>query len=56
MLLILPVKSYTLQVECKGPFEITERVSTKTYVVLVRGKIKVSHANLLKATWNVLMH
>ena len=48
VLLLLPVKRNKLQLEWKGPFEITERVSAQTYRVLVKGKPKVFHANLLK--------
>ena len=49
VLLLLPTKRNKLQLSWRGPFKIVERVSSCDYRVLIRGKEKIYHANMLKS-------
>jgi hypothetical protein len=48
VLILLPVKHNKLQLTWKGPYAVIEKIGSCNYRVLVGGKPKVYHANLLK--------
>jgi hypothetical protein len=48
VLLLLPTQHNKLQLEWQGPYKVLGEKGGHTYKVLVKGKTKVFHANLLK--------
>lgn len=48
VLLLLPHKQNKLEMTWKGPFPVEERVGEVDYKILIRGKSKLYHANMLK--------
>jgi len=48
VLILLPTDNNKLLMQWKGPYQIVEVMSRYNYKVLVRGKSKTYHANLLK--------
>ena len=48
VLLLLPLKNNKLELSWRGPFKIAEKLGECDYRVIVKGKAKVFHANLLK--------
>jgi transposase InsO family protein len=48
VLLLLPEKHNKLQVAWRGPYQVLERIGDWDYRILIRGKSKTFHANLLK--------
>jgi hypothetical protein len=48
VLVLLPTKTNKLQMQWKGPYSIVEKVGQMDYRILVRGKTKTFHANMLK--------
>ncbi|XP_070200772.1 uncharacterized protein [Littorina saxatilis] len=49
VLLLLPVKHNKLQLQWQGPFEVTARVGQNDYRIMMHGKARLYHANLLRA-------
>jgi len=48
VLLLLPTDNSKLLVSWKGPYEVVEKTAKHNYRILVRGKLKVFHVNMLK--------
>lgn len=48
VLVLLPTEANKLLMQWKGPFDIVERLGDIDYRVIIDGKIKTIHANLLK--------
>ena len=48
-LVLLPTDHNKLLMQWKGPFEVSAVVGLNDYRVRVKGKERVSHANLLKS-------
>ncbi|XP_071487443.1 uncharacterized protein [Diadema antillarum] len=48
VLLLLPTTRNKLQMQWRGPFEIVQRIARDDYRLLVNGKERTYHANLLK--------
>ena len=48
VLILLPTDSNKLLMQWKGPFKIIDKVGMNDYAVIVSGKKKIFHANLLK--------
>ena len=51
MLVLLPTDHNKLPMQWKGPFEVSAVVGLNDYIVRVKGKDRVYHANLLVITW-----
>ncbi|XP_070209513.1 uncharacterized protein [Littorina saxatilis] len=49
VLLLLPVKHNKLQLQWQGPFEVTAKVGQNDYRIVMNGKARLYHANLLRA-------
>ncbi|XP_070209718.1 uncharacterized protein [Littorina saxatilis] len=49
VLLLLPVKHNKLQLQWQGPFEVTAKVGQNDYRIMMHGKARLYHANLLRA-------
>ena len=49
VLLLLPTKHNKLEMEWRGPYPVVERVGAYDYRIDVDGKIRMYHANMLKA-------
>ena len=48
VLLLLPTKSNKLLLQWRGPYVVTKKVNQVDYIILVRGKEKTFHINMLK--------
>ena len=48
VLILLPTDHNKLLMEWKGPYEVVEQVAKHDYRLLIRGKLKVFHTNMLK--------
>jgi len=49
---LLPTDSNKLLLQCKGPFEILERVRGDDYRIQLVGRKKTFRANMLKKYWS----
>lgn len=48
VLILLPTKANKLLMHWKGPYNIVERVGDVDYRIIVKGKLKLFHVNMLK--------